>query len=424
MSRSCPIDIPRKSNHWPRRLRLVGVLLAGVVAVVLGGSVLSARLNSKALDVEQLVIGEVQRGSLVRDVRAPGLLVPVELRWIAAGVEGRVERILLQAGASVQPDTLLLELSNPTLVRDADTARIELQVLQAQAEVLEQRMLNEVLAQQAVIAEYASNYENARFRMEAYQNLGGAVARVDLNEVVLLAGQYEERLRIERERLVRLHDLQEAELRANQAGLLRAKRQLQLQQELLDALMVRAGIEGTLQEVPVELGQLLAAGTPLARVAREDEFKTELRVQEGQAREIRGGQKVIISAGGQHTGGRVSRINPAVQEGTVRVDVAFTGRSLPGARPDLRVQGVIELDQVDDTLMLPRPVFTQEHGSADLFVLRADGSAADKRTVELGMGSVDRIQILEGLREGESVIVSDMSRYADIDSVVLTGVLR
>src|SRR5690606_13458802 len=127
--------------------------------------------------------------------------------------------------------------------------------------------------------------------------------------------------------------------------------------------------------------------------------------------------KVLISAGGQHTGGRVNRIDPAVQEGTVRVDVVFTGPPLPGARPDLRVQGVIEIDQVDDTLVLPRPVFSQEHSSALLFVLRADSSAADKRTIRLGMGSVDRIQVLEGLREGERVIVSDMSRYVDIDSI-------
>jgi HlyD family secretion protein len=397
------------------------VFAVGVVLVVAWTS-LSVRLHNTAVDASELVIGRVERTTMVRDVRAPGVLVPTELRWIAAGVDGRVEKILLQAGASVQADTLLLELSNPTVARDADTARIELQVLQAQDQVLEKRMLNEVLAQQAVVAEYESQYENARFRMQAYQSLGAAVSRVDLNEALLLAGQYEERLRIERERLVRLRELRVAELQASQAGLVRAQRQLQLQQELQDALMVRAGIEGTLQEVPVEPGQLLAAGTPLARVAREDNFKTELRIQEGQAREIRGGQKVLIAAGGQHTEGSVSRIDPAVQEGTVRVDVAFTGAPLPGARPDLRVQGVIEIDQVDDALVLPRPVFSQEHSSTLLFVLRADGSAADKRTVGLGMGSVDRIQVLEGLREGERVIVSDMSRYAEKDSIELTGV--
>ena len=395
-----------------------------LAALALGWTSLSARFSSNAVDVNDLVIGTVERSSLVRDVRAPGALVPTELRWITATVDGRVENILVEAGAHVMADTLILELSNPTVARDADTARIELEVLQAQTQVRELRMVNELLAQEAVVAEYVSSFENTRFRMEANQSLGDVVSRVDLNESILLARQDENRLRIERERLVQLKELQAAEKLANKAEIHRARRQLQLQQELLDALIVRAGIEGTLQEVPVEPGQLLATGALLARVAREDTFKTELRVQEGQARDVRNGQKVMISAGGQHTEGRVSRIDPAVQDGTVLVDVAFTGPALPSARPDLRVQGVIEIDYVADTLVLPRPVFSLEHSSAALFVLRADGSGADKKTVGLGMGSVDRIQILDGLREGDRVVVSDMSAYADSGSVALSGALR
>jgi HlyD family secretion protein len=420
--RAFPIDIPRKVSHWPRRLRLAATLFGVAVVVAAGWVYLAQRLRSTAVDARELVIGEVQRSSLVRDVRAPGTLVPLELRWLATEVEGRVENILVQAGTKVQPDTIILELSNPTVARSADTARLELEVLQARTAVLEMRLVNELLAQRAVVSEVAASHANARFRLEANQQLGDIVPRADLNEAQLEASQFEERLAIEEERYLRMQELQVAELQANKAEILRAHGQLQLQQHLLAGLTVRAGIEGTLQEVPVQPGQLLATGALLARVARDDQFKAELRVQEGQAREIVLGQNVSISAGGQHAEGTVIRIDPAVQEGTVLVDVAFLGAPLSGARPDLRVQGIIEIDYVDDTLVLPRPVFSQENSSATLFVLRADGSGADKKAVGLGMGSVDRIQVLDGLHEGERVIVSDMSRYAGLESIELTGV--
>ncbi len=384
-----------------------------------GWTYLSSSFSSNAVDLNELVIGQVERNSLLRDVRAPGILVPTELRWLTAQVDGRVETILVEAGAYVMPDTVILELSNPTVARDADTAKIELEVLEAQTLVAEKRMINEVLAQRAAIAEFTSQFENARFRKEANESLGDVVSRVDLNESILLDRQYEERLRIERERLVRLEELQSAELQANKAELMRAKRQLMLQQELLDGLTVKAGIEGVLQEVPVESGQSLVPGALLARVAREDNFKTELSVQEGQARELVAGQKVLITAGGQQTTGKVSRIDPAVQDGTVLVDVAFTGEMLAGARPDLRVQGVIEIDYVEDTLVLPRPVFSQENSAANLYVLSADSTVARKIPVQLGIGSVDRIQILEGLQAGDRVIVSDVTRFSDRDFIEL-----
>jgi HlyD family secretion protein len=415
------VDIPRRINHWPRRFALAAVLLVTASALMLTLHWLAARLRTQTVDASQLVIGTVARTGLIRDVRAPGVLVPMELRWIASRVEGRVENILVEAGASVMPDTIIVELSNPTVTRDADTASIELDVLHAEAKVLEQRLINDLLAQKAVVAEYAARYESANYRMEANRGLGNIVAKVDLNESILLAKQYQERLAFEKERLARLQELQSAELVASKAGIARAERQIQLQQELRDDLNVKAGIEGTLQTVPVATGQLVTPGTPLARVAREDRFKTELRVQEGQARELRIGQKVQISAGGQHTKGTVSRIDPAVQEGTVLVDVNFVGDALPGARPDLRVQGVIEVDRVEDALVLPRPVYSQENTTNELFVLAQDGRSARRVAVELGLGSVDRMQILSGVNEGERVIVSDMSRFAGVDSIALEG---
>jgi HlyD family secretion protein len=416
------VDIPLRINRWPRRL-LAGLLFAAAALVLtLTWNWLAARLRTQTLNVSEVVIGMVEHGTLIRDVRAPGLLAPLELRWIAAPVEGRVENILAEAGATVVSHTIILQLSNPSVSRDADMASIELEVLRAEAHALEQRLINDLLAQEAVVSEYAARHESARYRMEANRELGGIVAKVDLNESILLTRQYEERLAFEQERLLRLRELQEAELAASAANITRAERQLLLRRELQESLTVTAGITGTLQIVPVEIGQLVASGTPLARVAREDRFKAELRVQEGQARELRIGQKVRISAGGQHANGAVSRIDPAVQQGTVLVDVSFVGAALPGARPDLRVQGVIEIDQVEDALVLPRPVYTQENTTADLFVLAPDGQSARRVAVELGLGSVDRIQVIGGVSEGERVIVSDMSRFAEVDSIRLEGV--
>src|SRR5690606_14885938 len=224
-------------------------------------------------------------------------------------------------------------------------------------------------------------------------------------------GQYRERLAIERQRLHHVSTLQTAEARASEAEVLQARRQLQLQEELLEGLTVRAGLEGVLQTVPVEPGQQIAAGSLLARVAREDNFKAELRVQESQVRDVALGQRVTISAGGQQASGLVRRIDPAVQEGIVLVDVRFDGGLLPGARPDLRVQGVIEIGFVAGALVIPRPVFSQENSSAELFVLDQEGGMAQRRRVVFGLAATDRIEVLEGMSEGERAIVSDATRY-------------
>ena len=184
-------------------------------------------------------------------------------------------------------------------------------------------------------------------------------------------------------------------------------------------LSVRAGIAGTLQDVPVEDGQQIAISTVLARVAGDDRYKIELRVQEQQAKEIAAGQKALITAGGQEAIGKVSRVDPSVQEGTVLVTVLFGDTELPGARPDLRVQGLIETEFAADTLVLRRPVFSQEHTAMELFVVNQAGGSAERRVVELGLASTDEIQILGGLSEGDMVVVSDVSKFADQRVIVL-----
>lgn len=415
------VDIPKQINNHPKQIRKLvfsAVLLALVIAIWML-SLGSKNINS--IDKTNLVIGEVRTGDLVRDVRATGSLVPINLRWISARVEGRIEQADIEAGAYVTAETMILEMSNPTLSRNVDNAKFELDVLEAQADVLALRLTSNLLTQQAVVADYISQYESARLRMEANQSLGPLAPQIATDEAVLLEQQLSTRLRIEKERLAHLEKLNAAELRANSAEMNRARRQLQLQEELLDGLKVRAGIEGVLQDIPIEVGQEIRAGALLARVAGENNLKAELRVQESQIASVRIGQSADISAGGNHVTGRVSRIDPSVQNGVVVVDVSFDGNGLVGARPDLRIEGVIELDFIKDSLILSRPVFTQESSSTSIFVLNEIGNQATRVEIMLGVGSVNEIQVLEGLQIGDKVILSDTSQFRDYTIIELVN---
>ena len=413
------IDIPQKSKRFSQVRKLVLAAVVVVAAAIFGGWYWAHRDTSDAVAASDVVIARVERGSLQRVVRAPGVVVPIEIRWMAATVEGRIERKVLEAGEKVHPDTLILQMSSPTLSRNLDTARIELEVHQAQSNVLQKQLISDLLAQEAALADYQMSYDNARVRMEANQSARLAVPAINIRESEIAAETLRKRVEVENKRLERLRELQVARLRADQAELERARRQLKLEQELVDALSVRAGIEGTLQDLPVEAGQQISVGTRLARVAGDGHYKVELRVQEQQAKEIKLGQPAQITAGGQQARGSVSRVDPAVQDGTVRVDVLFTGVALPGARPDLRVQGAIETGSVPDALIVARPVSGEENSKVDLFVVDAEGRAAQRRPVQFGLASTDKIQVLNGLNAGESVIVSDVGRFTGRQRITL-----
>jgi HlyD family secretion protein len=372
--------------------------------------------GSTSIDRSDLVIANVTRGELLKDIGATGTLVPADLRWLESRVDGRIERILLEAGQAVETDTLIMELSNPTLSRNVEAARIDLEVLEAETTVLQRRLTRDLLAQQAVVAESHALYENALFRLNANEELAqkNVVSQIELNESRLAEQQYKARLAIEEERLAHLKELNIAEIAANDARINRARSQLALQEELLDSLQVRAGIDGVLQEVPMEVGQQIGIGTLVARVAREDNLLAELRVQEAQAKDVRVGQKAVITASGQSAAGVVTRIDPAVLNGVVIVDVRFEGAPLPGARPDLRVDGSIRIAEIADTLLLPRPVFSRENSESTLYRVSDDGRA-HKIPVTYGLGSIASIQVLEGLQEGDAVVVSDVTAYAAQD---------
>lgn len=399
----------------------VGAILVVLIVLYSLWNALGSSASSVSADKSELIFDTVIRGNLVLDVRAPGTLQPVQLRWIAASSAGRVEQIFIQPGAEVEPDTVILTLSNPTLARDVETAAFGLQVAEAELVALQKRLESDYLTQQAVVAEFESNYQNATFRVGANEALADKqiVSQLDVKETQLLQQQYANRLHIEKQRLTHLKTLHQAEIEAKQAQLNQAKSQLRLQEALLDNLQVKAGLKGILQQVPVEQGQQINEGEVLANVARVDNLKAELKVQESQVSRVQLGQKVTISAGGQQTLGKVQRIEPAVIEGVVIVDIQIDGEALPNGRPDLRVEGVIEIDRLENILLVKRPVYSKENASTQLYLVDESGNSAALTAIRLGSASLDKIQIKSGLKMGDRIIVSDTRQFQQQPQIAL-----
>ena len=415
------MDIPKKISR--KKIGMPTLLFAGfiVAASFYSWSYVGSTSTDIVASRDEMVIAEVTAGDLIRDVRAPGTLQPTKLRWIAASSSGRIEQVQIQPGAQVEEDTVIMVLSNPTLARDVASAKYALQVAEAELVALQKRLESDYLSQQALVAEVDASFQNATFRMEANEALATKqiVPVLDLKETQLLQNQFKTRLQIEKKRLKHFADLQVAEIASQQAQINQARSQFSLQQSLLNDLQVKAGLRGILQEVPVEQGQQITEGIILARVAREDSLKAELRVQESQVRDVRIGQPVTISAGGQSVVGRVQRIDPAVQNGVVLVDVEFSDERLDSARPDLRVDGLIELERLSQVLLLQRPVYSQEHKATTLYRLNDDSDRATLSDVQLGSASLDKIQVLGGLAAGDQVIVSDTRQFNQQRAVLL-----
>lgn len=413
------MEIPLKKKRRYPYLKSTAVVIAAVS--LLGFAWIRAKgyAESTFVDLEKLVVAEVKRGDLIREVRAPGTLVPVQLNYVTATSSGRVGQILLEAGEVVAEDTIIMRLINPELAQALDAASYELEVMRAEYEALKQRLHQQLLNQKASVADFSARYQMAKLRAEANKSLvqTGAVSSIDYDEATLREQQLQEQYAIEVERLQNLPILNQAELNAANARMNKAARLLALQRELADDLNVKAGVKGILQEVPLEEGEQFVVGTVLARVAGVDELKAELRVQESLVKNVAKDQTVVISAGGKQALGTVRRIDPAVKEGTVIVDVYFDGDMLEGARPDLRIDGVIQLEKLTDVLTLRRPVFSQENNRGQLFVLVDNGQRAERREVQLGRGSVDSIEVLSALTVGERVIVSDTQQYQQLSEI-------
>ena len=416
------MDIPRPSQAKAKLRKRI--IVGSVIAVALIGiTVVLARLKPAAPTVERNLVwvGDVKRGQMLRQVRGLGTLVPEEITWIAARTQGRVDKIVLRPGATVAPDSVILILTNPDVVRAATDAESQLKAAEAELSNLKVQLESGVLAAEAAAATAKADYEQAKLRAEVNEELikDGLVSPLDVKLSKVTAEQAETRYNIEQKRYAFTKDSIAPQLAVKVAEVDRLRAQAKLRQDELDALTVRAGMNGILQILPVEVGAQVQPGTNLARVADPRRLKAEIRIAETQARDIEIGQVAQVDTRNGVVAGHVSRIDPSVQNGTVTVDVSMNGELPRGARPDLSVDGTIELERLDDVVYVGRPAFGQEQTTVQIFKLEPDGAYASRVPVKLGRSSVNTIEVLGGLQPGDRVILSDMQQWETNDRIKL-----
>ena len=416
------MDIARPDLARKKRLRQ-GLYAAAAVLVVILITFGVSQLEPAAptVDRDTVYLDTVQRGPMVRQVRGTGTLVPEAIRWIPATTEGTVEQIVIQPGADVTPDTIVVELSNPELDQTALEAELNLKAAEARYSNRQVEVDSQLLTQRSQLSTVEAELTQATLQAEADAELAalGLVGSIALKQSESRARELETRYELEQERLRIAQDSVEAQLAAEQAEVDRLKTLHQLRLDQVDALRVRAGITGVLQQVPLEEGQRVTTGTNLARVGDPSRLKAELRIAETQAKDIQIGQIASIDTRNGIIPGHVVRIDPAVENGTVTVDVALDGELPRGARPDLTVDGTIELERLDDIVFVGRPVFGQEESVVSLFVVDGETGQATRTRVGLGRASVNTIEVREGLEPGEQVILSDMSAWDAFDRLRL-----
>ncbi len=419
------MDIPRPDQARKRRRRRVVITVAVLAALALITVGLS-RLKPAAPLVENVLVDTVKRGELIRQVRGNGVLVPEDIRWIPTINAGRVERICVLPGAAVQPDTVLVELSNPEVDQAVFDAEWQLKGAEAELTNLRVQLESERLNHQAAVASAEASYSNARLECDVNDQLAtnGLVPALTQKQSAAKANELARLLEIEKERLKISADAAKAQLAVQEAKVAQLRAALELKQTRHKALRVRAGMEGVLQRLgdatgPLQEGQQLPAGGVVARVANPAKLKAAVRIVETQAKDVQFGQSAEIDTRNGIIPGHVVRIDPAVENGTVTVDVALDAPLPKGARPDLSVDGNITLERLEDVLYVGRPVSGQPESTVGLFKLVEGGKEAVRVRVTLGRSSVTTIEIREGLQTGDRIILSDMSPWDSYDRVRL-----
>jgi multidrug resistance efflux pump len=418
------MDIARPEFKLQKRRRQIAWLAGGTVlliAVTIGVS----RLKPAAPEVERSTVwtDTVKRGSMLRQVRGLGSLMPSQdfTRQIPAETEATVVRIHMLAGSQVKADTILLEMSNPQVEQAAVDAELQLKAAQAGYQSLSVKLRSDMMTQKAGAATVTADYSQAKLQSETDKALFdlGVISGLAYKTSKSKADEFTTRNNIEDQRLNINQKAIQSQMAEQQAKVDEIRALAELKQNQLDALKVRAGIEGVLVDLPLQVGQHVLPGTMLAKIVQPDHLIAELKVAETQARDVQIGQPAMVDTHNGTIAGSVMRVDPAVQNGTVTVDVKLTGELPKGARPDLSVDGTIDLEHLDDVLYVGRPAFGQESSTISLFKLNTNGKGAVRVPVRVGRASVNSIQILEGLHAGDTVILSDMSRSDNADRIRL-----
>jgi HlyD family secretion protein len=405
------MDIKRApKSKIKKKIRNAVMIVIGIAAI--GGityGLTKLKPAAPTLDPSTAVIETVKRGEMVRDVRGNGTLVPELTRWVPAPADGRVEKILLKAGVEVDPSTVIAELSNPQLEQQASDTDLQVKAAEADQENLKVKLESDTMTQKSAIATIAAQYSQAKLQLDADEKLAkeGLVADLTLKISRVTVQDLANRLKVEQERLAVAARSTKAQLNAAGSRLDQLRALAVLRRKQVDDLKVRAGSGGVLQQVLVTEGQQVTPGTNMARVADPASLKAVLRVAETQISGVRVGQPVVVDTRNGLIQGTVSRIDPAAREGTFEIDATLVGPLPPSARPDLSVDGTIELERLQDVLKVGRPAFGQAQQTIGMFVLSPDGTEAERRSVKLGRNSVSQIEILDGLKEGDRVIISD-----------------
>ena len=417
-----PMDIARPDIARKKKIRLITYTAGALVALPLV-TIGVSRLKPAAPVVERSTVwlDSVHRGEMLREVWGLGTLVPVDIRWIPAQTSARVDRIVLQSGASVKPNSVILELSDLQLQHDALDAEYAYKAAQADLANLKVQLANNLMAQKSSAADVESEYQQAKLQADVDKQLfdQGLQSNITSKKSTVAAEQLAIKQNLVQEQLKIAGDAATAQVAAQQAHLEQQRVLYELKKVQLDALHVRAGLTGVLSAVSVEVGQQVAPGTNLVRVADPSHLKATIQIPETQAKDVQIGQKASIDTHNGVVKGHVTRVDAAVVNGTVAVDVIFDGLQPAGARPDLSVDGTIEIERLPNILYVGRPVQGQPNSTVGLFRLATDGKEAVRVRVELGRSSVNTIEVVRGLQVDDQVILSDMSAWDAYDRVRL-----
>ena len=411
------MDIPREPQPKGRRFLYIG----GAVAALMLATVAISRLRPAAPSVERgtLWMDTVRTGPMVREVRGPGTLVPEQVRWVSAVTAGRVERKLVQPGVRVTASTILLELSNPDVQIQLLQAQRQLTDAQAQVVSLKTSLETQRLTQSSLVAQIRTEYRDAIRRAAADSSLAAddLISRGDYERSRDKATELIERLQLEQQRLTLYTENIHSQLAVQEEQVGRLRAVADFQRNLVDAMVVRAGADGVLQELPLEVGQWATSGATLAKVVQPEKLKAVLRIPETQAKDLSLGQVASVDTRNGLAAGHVMRIDPASQNGTVTVDIALDGTLPKGTRPDLSVDGTIEIERLGEVMSMGRPAYGQANSAVGLFCMVPGTDAAERVRVDLGRSSVNRIEVVHGLQSGDVVILSDMSRWDAVERV-------
>jgi len=408
------MDVPREGVAARKRKRRILIISASAVGLLLATFALS-RLKPAAPSVERssVWIDTVKRGPMVRQVRGLGTLVPEDIRWIPANTEGSVEKILIWPGTKVESGDVILELTSPELEQSAHDAELQAKAAEAELTTLRANLQRELLDQESTTAKVRSDYEQAKMERQTNDQLNknGLIATLQYKTSQVKEEELANRNQIEEKRLQFSHESIEPQLASKQAAVDQANQLAKLKLDQVEALHVKAGMAGVLQQLPVQIGQRVKIGDNLARVADPSKLKAQVKIAETQAKDIQPNQQAVIDTRNGVVKGHVKRVDPAVEQGTVTVDVAFDEELPKGARPDLSVDGTIELERLDNVVFVGRPAFGQENNTVGMFKLVAGSNEAVRTPVKLGKSSVNTIEIISGLNPGDQVILSDTSAW-------------